>query len=209
MKQKKWISKAISLITSILLIILGILAICSRDNFAWALGIISGIFLMAVGAVSIIYAVVIKKMILGSGWLILQGVLAIVLGIVLCTIRDATVSIISFVLATWLVIRGVSKMWGSSTLRRFKVSTWWLTLLLGALYFILGLMLYIFQSVANNVIVILIGSFFIVSGLLNLIELFDESKREKREEHIIRTVHNSIKNDIDHIDIDFTKDDKN
>ena len=209
MKQKKWISKAISLITSILLIILGILAICSRDNFAWALGIISGIFLMAVGVVSIIYAVVIKKMILGSGWLILQGVLAIVLGIVLCTIRDATVSIISFVLATWLVIRGVSKMWGSSTLRRFKVSTWWLTLLLGALYFILGLMLYIFQSVANNVIVILIGSFFIVSGLLNLIELFDESKREKREENIIRTVHNSIKNDIDHIDIDFTKDDKN
>lgn len=208
MKQRKRISKAISLITSILLIVLGILALVARDNFSWALGIISGVFLIAVGVVSIIYAVVIKKMILGSGWLIIQGILAIVLGVVLCTIQDATLSIISFILATWLVIRGVSKMWGSTTLRRFKVSTWWLTLLVGALYFALGLLLYIFQSVANNVIVILIGSFFIISGLLNIVELFDESKRERREENIIKTIHKSIDKDIDHIDIDFTKEDK-
>ena len=86
MKQRKRISKAISLITSILLIVLGILALVARDNFSWALGIISGVFLIAVGVVSIIYAVVIKKMILGSGWLIIQGILAIVLGVVLCTI---------------------------------------------------------------------------------------------------------------------------
>lgn len=208
MKQRKRISKAISLITSLLLIVLGILALVARDNFSWALGIISGVFLIAVGVVSIIYAVVIKKMILGSGWLIIQGILAIVLGVVLCTIQDATLSIISFILATWLVIRGVSKMWGSTTLRRFKVSTWWLTLLVGALYFVLGLLLYIFQSVANNVIVILIGSFFIISGLLNIVELFDESKRERREENIIKTIHKSIDKDIDHIDIDFTKEDK-
>ena len=147
-------------------------------------------------------------MILGSGWLIIQGILAIVLGVVLCTIQDATLSIISFILATWLVIRGVSKMWGSTTLRRFKVSTWWLTLLVGALYFVLGLLLYIFQSVANNMVVILIGSFFIISGLLNIVELFDESKRERREENIIKTIHKSIDKDIDHIDIDFTKEDK-
>lgn len=208
MKQRKWISKAISLITSILLVVLGILALCSRDNFAGALGIISGIFLIAVGIVSIIYAVVIKKMILGSGWLITQGVLAIVLGIFLCTIQNASIVLISFILATWLIIRGVSKMWESTTLRRFRVSTWWLTLLVGALYFILGLLLYIFQSIANNVVIVLIGTFLIVSGVLNIIELFDESKREKREENIIKTIHKSINNDIDHIDIDFTKEDK-
>lgn len=208
MKQRKWISKAISLITSILLVVLGILALCSRDNFADTLGIISGIFLIAVGIVSIIYAVVIKRMILGSGWLITQGVLAIVLGIFLCVIQDASIFLISFILATWLVIRGVSKMWESTTLRRFRVSTWRLTLLVGALYFILGLLLYIFQPIANNVIIILIGTFFIVSGVLNIIELFDESKREKREENIIKTINKSINNDIDHIDIDFTKEDK-
>ena len=106
MKQRKRISKAISLITSILLIVLGILALVARDNFSWALGIISGVFLIAVGVVSIIYAVVIKKMILGSGWLIIQGILAIVLGVVLCTIQDATLSIIYLVVnfTSWCFI---------------------------------------------------------------------------------------------------------
>lgn len=208
MKHRKWISKAISLITSVLLIVLGILSLVSQDNFSWALGIIAGIMLIGIGVASIIYGVVIKKMILGSGWLIFQGILAIILGIVLATIKDASVTMISFFLATWLVIRGITKMWDSSTLRRFKVSSWWLTLILGILYFILGILLYIFNNFTNSVVIILIGSFFILSGVLNIIELFDEGKREKREEKIIKTVHKSIDDNIDHIDFDFTKDDK-
>lgn len=208
MKHRKWISKAISLITSVLLIVLGILSLVSQDNFSWALGIIAGIMLIGIGVASIIYGVVIKKMILGSGWLIFQGILAIILGIVLATIKDASVTMISFFLATWLVIRGITKMWDSTTLRRFKVSSWWLTLILGILYFILGILLYIFNNFTNSVVIILIGSFFIVSGVLNIIELFDEGKREKREEKIIKTVHKSIDDNIDHIDFDFTKDDK-
>lgn len=208
MKKKNWISKSVSLVTSILLIVLGVLAIFAKDFFSSALGLISGIFLIAIGVLSIVYAVAIKKMILGSGWLIVQGILAIVLGIALATIQDASITVISMILATWLVIRGVAKMWDSTTLRRFRVSTWWLTLTLGALYFILGIFLYIFNSFTNDLIIVLIGVFFIVSGCLNIVELFDISKREKREERIINSLNKSIDNDVDHIDIDFTKDKK-
>lgn len=208
MKKKNWISKSVSLVTSILLIVLGVLAIFAKDFFSSALGLISGIFLIAIGVLSIVYAVAIKKMILGSGWLIVQGILAIVLGIALATIQDASITAISMILATWLVIRGVAKMWDSTTLRRFRVSTRWLTLTLGALYFILGILLYIFNSFTNDLIIVLIGVFFIVSGCLNIVELFDISKREKREERIINSLNKSIDNDVDHIDIDFTKDKK-
>lgn len=208
MKKKNWISKSVSLVTSILLIVLGVLAIFAKDFFSSALGLISGIFLIAIGVLSIVYAVAIKKMILGSGWLIVQGILAIVLGIALATIQDASITVISMILATWLVIRGVAKMWDSTTLRRFRVSTRWLTLTLGALYFILGIFLYIFNSFTNDLIIVLIGVFFIVSGCLNIVELFDISKREKREERIINSLNKSIDNDVDHIDIDFTKDKK-
>ncbi len=208
MKKKNWISKSVSLVTSILLIVLGVLAIFAKDFFSSALGLISGIFLIAIGVLSIVYAVAIKKMILGSGWLIVQGILAIVLGIALATIQDASITAISMILATWLVIRGVAKMWDSTTLRRFRVSTRCLTLTLGALYFILGILLYIFNSFTNDLIIVLIGVFFIVSGCLNIVELFDISKREKREERIINSLNKSIDNDVDHIDIDFTKDKK-
>lgn len=208
MKKKKWISKAISALNSILLIVLGILVMCAREYLAWSLGIVLGVMLIAIGIVTIIYAVVIKKMILGSGWLIIQGILSIVLGIVLTTIKDASVSFVSFIMATWLVIRGVSKMWDSTTLRRFRVPSWRLTLLLGVLYFTLGFMMYFLNGLASDVIAIIIGSFAIASGLLNIVELIDISKRERREKSIIKSLNKSIDEDVNHIDIDFTKDDK-
>lgn len=207
MKKKSWLRKSLSLITSLLLITLGILALFSKDNFASILGIISGIALILIGALTILYAVIIKRMILGTGRLIFQGILSTLLGILLLVVQEASIYLVSTFLSIYLLIRGISKISNSVTLKTFKVTSWWITLVLGILYTILGLALFIFNNATNEIVTILIGTFFIISGALNIIELFDYLKREKREEQIISQVHKSIKNDVDHIDIDFTKKD--
>ena len=207
MKKKSWLRKSLSLVTSLLLITLGILAFFSKDNFASILGIISGIALILIGALTILYAVIIKRMILGTGRLIFQGILSTLLGILLLVVQEASIYLVSTFLSIYLLIRGISKISNSVTLKTFKVTSWWITLVLGILYTILGLALFIFNNVTNEIVTILIGTFFIISGALNIIELFDYLKREKREEQIISQVHKSIENDVDHIDIDFTKKD--
>ncbi len=207
MEKKSWLRKSLSLVTSLLLITLGILALFSKDNFASILGIISGIALILIGALTILYAVIIKRMILGTGRLIFQGILSTLLGILLLVVQEASIYLVSTFLSIYLLIRGISKISNSVTLKTFKVTSWWITLVLGILYTILGLALFIFNNVTNEIVTILIGTFFIISGALNIIELFDYLKREKREERIISQVHKSIKNDVDHIDIDFTKKD--
>lgn len=207
MEKKSWLRKSLSLVTSLLLITLGILALFSKDNFASILGIISGIALILIGALTILYAVIIKRMILGTGRLIFQGILSTLLGILLLVVQEASIYLVSTFLSIYLLIRGISKISNSVTLKTFKVTSWWITLVLGILYTILGLALFIFNNVTNEIVTILIGTFFIISGALNIIELFDYLKREKREEQIISQVHKSIKNDVDHIDIDFTKKD--
>ena len=207
MKKKSWLRKSLSLVTSLLLITLGILALFSKDNFASILGIISGIALILIGSLTILYAVIIKRMILGTGWLIFQGILSTLLGILLLVVQEASIYLVSTFLSIYLLIRGISKISNSVTLKTFKVTSWWITLVLGILYTILGLALFIFNNITNEIVTILIGTFFIISGALNIIELFDYLKREKREEQIISQVHKSIKNDVDHIDIDFTKKD--
>lgn len=207
MKKKSRLRKSLSLVTSLLLITLGILALFSKDNFASILGIISGIALILIGALTILYAVIIKRMILGTGRLIFQGILSTLLGILLLVVQEASIYLVSTFLSIYLLIRGISKISNSVTLKTFKVTSWWITLVLGILYTILGLALFIFNNVTNEIVTILIGTFFIISGALNMIELFDYLKREKREEQIISQVHKSIKNDVDHIDIDFTKKD--
>ena len=207
MKKKSWLRKSLSLVTSLLLITLGILALFSKDNFASILGIISGIALILIGALTILYAVIIKRMILGTGRLIFQGILSTLLGILLLVVQEASIYLVSTFLSIYLLIRGISKISNSVTLKTFKVTSWWITLVLGILYTILGLALFIFNNVTNEIVTILIGTFFTISGALNIIELFDYLKREKREEQIISQVRKSIKNDVDHIDIDFTKND--
>ena len=207
MKKKSWLRKSLSLVTSLLLITLGILALFSKDNFASILGIISGIALILIGVLTILYAVIIKRMILGTGRLIFQGILSTLLGILLLVVQEASIYLVSTFLSIYLLIRGISKISNSVTLKTFKVTSWWITLVLGILYTILGLALFIFNNVTNEIVTILIGTFFIISGALNIIELFDYLKREKREEQIISQVNKSIKNDVDHIDIDFTKKD--
>ena len=207
MKKKSWLRKSLSLVTSLLLIALGTIALFSKDNFASILGIISGIALILIGALTILYAVIIKRMILGTGRLIFQGILSTLLGILLLVVQEASIYLVSTFLSIYLLIRGISKISNSVTLKTFKVTSWWITLVLGILYTILGLALFIFNNVTNEIVTILIGTFFIISGALNIIELFDYLKREKREEQIISQVHKSIKNDVDHIDIDFTKKD--
>ena len=202
MKKKSWLRKSLSLVTSLLLITLGIIALFSKDNFASILGIISGIALILIGALTILYAVIIKRMILGTGRLIFQGILSTLLGILLLVVQEASIYLVSTFLSIYLLIRGISKISNSVTLKTFKVTSWWITLVLGILYTILGLALFIFNNVTNEIVTILIGTFFIISGALNIIELFDYLKREKREEQIISQVHKSIKNDVDHIDID-------
>ena len=207
MEKKSWLRKSLSLVTSLLLITLGILALFSKDNFASILGIISGIALILIGALTILYAVIIKRLILGTGRLIFQGILSTLLGNLLLVVQEASIYLVSTFLSIYLLIRGISKISNSVTLKTFKVTSWWITLVLGILYTILGLALFIFNNVTNEIVTILIGTFFIISGALNIIELFDYLKREKREERIISQVHKSIKNDVDHIDIDFTKKD--
>ena len=98
-------------------------------------------------------------------------------------------------------------MMNSIDIKKFKGKSWWVTLLIGILYVVLSIVLFVFNDGANNVVSILIGVFFILSGIFGLLELFDSFKREKREQNIIHNINKNMDN-IDHIDIDFTKDDK-
>ena len=122
MKKKSWLRKSLSLVTSLLLITLGILALFSKDNFASILGIISGIALILIGALTILYAVIIKRMILGTGRLIFQGILSTLLGILLLVVQEASIYLVSTFLSIYLLIRGISKISNSVTLKTFKVT---------------------------------------------------------------------------------------
>lgn len=205
--RKSIVNKILSGLCNVLWVVLGIVAIVSPQVFANSLGTIAGSFMIIIGALFVLFALFSSALILGSGFLALQGVITLSLGIFFVAYRDASLVMITFALAFYFLFNGISKIVTSVDLAKLKSKTWWVTTIIGVLYIALSIVLFTFTSESSNVVSYLIGSFFIISGVFGVLELFDTFKREKREKIIINNIHKNVDN-IDHIDIDFTKDDK-
>lgn len=205
--RKSIVNKILSGLCNVLWVVLGIVAIVSPQAFANSLGTIAGSFMIIIGALFVLFALFSSALILGSGFLALQGVITLSLGIFFVAYRDASLVMITFALAFYFLFNGISKIVTSVDLAKLKSKTWWVTTIIGVLYIALSIVLFTFTSESSNVVSYLIGSFFIISGVFGVLELVDTFKREKREKIIINNIHKNVDN-IDHIDIDFTKDDK-
>lgn len=205
--RKSFVNKILSVLCNVLWIVLGIVAICSPSAFAASLGTIAGSFMIVIGALFVLFALFSSALILGSGFLVLQGIITLALGIFLVSFREASLVMITFALAFYFLFNGISKIITSIDLFKLKGKTWWITTLIGALYITLSIVLFMFTDESSDIVSYLIGSFFIISGVMGILELFDSFKREKREKIIINNIHKNVDN-LDHIDIDFTKDDK-
>lgn len=205
--RKPIINKILSVLCNVLWITLGIIAIASPASFAASLGTIAGSFMIIIGALFVLFALFSSALIFGSGFLALQGVITLALGIFLVSFREASLVMITFALAFYFLFNGISKIITSIDLAKFKSKTWWLTTIIGALYISLAIVLFMFTDESSDIVSYLIGSFFIISGVMGILELFDSLKREKREKIIINNIHKNVDN-LDHVDIDFTKDDK-
>lgn len=202
--RKSIVNKILSGLCNVLWVVLGIVAIVSPQAFANSLGTIAGSFMIIIGALFVLFALFSSALILGSGFLVLQGVVTLSLGIFFVVYRDASLVMITFALAFYFLFNGISKIVTSLDLAKLKSKTWWVTTIIGVLYIALSIVLFTFTSESSNVVSYLIGSFFIISGVFGVLELFDTFKREKI---IINNIHKNVDN-IDHIDIDFTKDNK-
>lgn len=204
-KRKNWINKVCSILSNVLRIVLGIIAIVSPETFSASLGLFAGSFMICIGALLILFALFSVSILLGSGFLALEGVLTTCIGIFLVSYKDASLAIITIVLAFYFLFSGISKIVTSIDLRKFRARTWWVTLTIGIIYVILSIVLFSFNN-ANEIVSILLGVFFILSGVFGMLELFDGFKREKRETTILHNIDKNADN-LDHIDIDFTKED--
>lgn len=201
-KKKSLLNKIFSVIFNLLWIALGIYAICSPSGFGRSLGIVAGSFMIVIGTLILLFALFSSTLVIGSGFMALQGGLTLALGIFLVVYNESTLTMIVFVLAFYFLINGIIKAVSSIEIRKLKSKTWWITLLLGLSYIALSIVLFIYSN--DEVASSLIGSFFIINGILGLFELLDTFKREKRESTIIKNINKNM-DDLDHIDIDFTK----
>ncbi|MET0417635.1 MAG: HdeD family acid-resistance protein [Actinoplanes sp.] len=98
------------------------------------------------------------------GWLIVQGIAGILMGILTFVWPDATALVLLWLIAAWALITGVLQVVAAVRLRR-EMRHEWLLALSGVLSVVFGILLIVWPAAGALAVVTLIGAYAIVFGI--------------------------------------------
>ena len=75
--------RILNIVAGILLIVAGIYCLCNEDVAVLSAGLMLGIFMLAAGIAEIVVFAAASSVMLGSGWLLLDGVLTVIMSLFL------------------------------------------------------------------------------------------------------------------------------
>ena len=122
--------KVLNIIAGVLLMALGVYCLCNQDIAAMTAGLMIGVLMLLSGVMEIVVFATTSGFMLGSGWLLLDGVLTVILSLFLLLNQWFTMMSLPFLFTLWLLFSGVSKFANSFELKRLGVRGWgWFTVL--------------------------------------------------------------------------------
>ncbi|HXW33793.1 MAG TPA: DUF308 domain-containing protein [Acidimicrobiales bacterium] len=114
------------------------------------------------------------------GWLLFFGIVTLVLGI-LITVRPVdTVYAVAILLGIWLLIAGVFRMVASIATRDVEGGTRFLGILFGLLAVLIGLLVLHRSFETIKIVGFLIGIFWVIGGIVELLTAFGSPERPHR-----------------------------
>ena len=107
--MKPGVSKTLWLISGILLIFAGVLAIVAPSSILLSLTIVFGLAMFISGALSIVIYIFCFRNLYGAGWLLAEGILTILLGLFVLCDQVVTINVIPYIFGLWTVFSGVTR----------------------------------------------------------------------------------------------------
>ncbi|PWL71877.1 MAG: hypothetical protein DBY25_03755 [Clostridiales bacterium] len=164
--------RVIWIVSGVLLLIAGILCFISPSVALQSIALWLGLFMLVSGVLDIIAFAKSYDVVIGSGWLLANGILTLLLGLLMLGNEWITATVLPLLLILWLISSGISSLVHSFDLKRFGVSGWGLMTAWGAVEIVFGVVS-LFKPVAAVVaMAILIGITFVIEGIKMLITAF-------------------------------------
>jgi uncharacterized membrane protein HdeD (DUF308 family) len=104
-------------------------------------------------------------------WLILEGILAIVFGVIALVNPGLTLFSLQLLFAAWLIVDGVFEI-ANAFSDRSDGRHRWIPIVIGALGIIAGILVFMFPGVTLVTLVVLLGIWAIVRGIMQLVAAF-------------------------------------
>jgi uncharacterized membrane protein HdeD (DUF308 family) len=161
------------LVLGIIYIILALIAFNNPGS-----GILVIVFLFAFGAISKgIFEIVYRKRLsrfrtLNQTGLVILGIFEIVIGILLLANYWIGIVAVPFIFAVWFIVDSVGAIFVATAFREVNNSFFWFSLILGIIGLIIGIFLLMNPITGFLTVEFLVGAFFMLGGIVSLIEAF-------------------------------------
>ena len=183
-----------SLVTSIVLMILGVLLILQSEVTIITISYIIGTLLIALGAIAIIKFVKNVNGITREDLDIVYGTVTIILGVIVIYNPEAIASIIPIIIGIGIVISSATKLQYAIELKENLSSQWKTTMIISIISAICGVILICNPFKGAVVIMQIIGGFIIVYSILDIISTITIKKN-------VTAIHNALDGKVEDVEV--------
>ena len=155
----------------VVLVILGLFMLVQPFASLKALTWVFGIFAIIDGVIAIGQWLGNRKE-PGSGWWAISGIVGITFGVAAVVWTEASVSVVFYLIALWVLLLGVLGIISSVVLYRSRDIGWYWVLTFGLISFLFGLLLIMNPQKSVAIIVVLLGLFAFVGGVVLIVSGF-------------------------------------
>ena len=148
-----------------LLIAAGIYCLCNQDIAVLSAGLLLGLFMLVSGIIEIVVFAGTSGLLIGSGWLLLDGVLTVIMSMFLLFNQWFTMLSLPFLFTVWLLFSGISRFVSAFDLRALGVRSWGWVLAIGILLIIGGFVCMMDPWISVVAIGVTVGIVFILEGI--------------------------------------------
>ena len=157
--------RILNIVAGILLIAAGIYCLCNEDVAVLSAGLMLGVFMLAAGIAEIVVFAGTSGMLIGSGWLLLDGVLTVIMSLFLLFNQWFTLLSLPFIFTVWLMFSGISRFVSAFDLHALGVRGWGWVLAVGIMLMVAGFICMMDPWVSAAAVGVTVGLVFLLEGI--------------------------------------------
>ena len=157
--------RILNIVAGILLIAAGIYCLCNEDVAVLSAGLMLGIFMLAAGIAEIVVFAGTSGVLIGSGWLLLDGVLTVIMSLFLLFNQWFTLLSLPFLFTVWLMFSGISRFVSAFDLHALGVRGWGWVLAVGILLMVAGFICMMDPWVSAAAVGVTVGMVLLLEGI--------------------------------------------
>lgn len=157
--------RVLNIAAGVLLIAAGVYCLCNQDIAVLSAGLLLGLFMLVSGVIEIAVFAGTSGVLIGSGWLLLDGVLTVIMSLFLLFNQWFTLLSLPFLFTIWLLFSGISRFVSAFDLRALGVRAWGWVLAIGSLLIVGGFVCMMDPWVSVVAIGVTVGLVFILEGV--------------------------------------------